>query len=565
MEENFSSEFMAFDEENELDALLSSAMTHAVARTKEIENSREKEYLILMELLKHGNVCVREDFEVSERTIKELDHVDWDSDVAIDKQRWKEKTIPYRRDCTKNIVRLDSVYFGDVSKRDYTLQSYIFLRTYRQYEDARAIFGNWARWKYVKPGRGGDSVTYGRDRIQYLDQWRLGDLEQNEVEIIEYFDKWNDEYQIIINGVMMLPVGFPIPWDHKEYPFVFRTLYPVSPHYAYGHGLCHIMRSNSDVRDFMLRFAVDRTLQDLLPPLVTKSKRALTSTIFIPARVTHDVDNDLTPVVPNQLPASAINMIEFFERSLDQDSISPVIAGQESSGSPTAFEIGVQQKHAIRALGPIIFNFMWLIKDLDWLRCQNVLENLARPKDKKLDPVTKKVVNVYEKLIIDDVDIGKGETGTAVIEFAKKGEVPNPLDILARQIEEKKKGRRVKYSYVDADFIRRLRYRFVNEVKSSPRKNSDVNKILFTDLLNNAAQVSQMTGRMPNADYITTRFASTWGEDPEDFWQEQEAALPPEALPTPGPSSGAGQQMKQSALAGGISGGGIDNEKAPAV
>jgi len=554
MEENFGSEFTAYDENSDIQHELGKAMGDAVHRTKEMENSTEKEYLIGMELLKHGNVAVQETFEISDRVIKELDHVNWEIGSAPDKQKWKEKTIPYRRDCVKNLVRLDSVYLGDISQFDLTKQNYVFIRTYKQYEEAKAIFGNWKRWEFVKPGRGGQSMTQERDRIAYLDQWRLGDLEENEVEIIEYMDKWNDEYQIIINGVMMLPVGFPMPWDHKEYNLVFRRLYTASPFFAYGHGLCHIMRSDSDMRDFFLRFSADRATQDVLPPMISKAKRALTSTIFIPGRVTHDLDPaDVQPLLQGQLPASAVNMIEMFERSLDQDSISPVVAGQESSGSPTAYEISQQQKQAQRALGPIIFNFMWVLKDLDWLRCQNILENLARPKDKKIDPVTKELVNIYEKIIASDVDIKDGETGVHVVQFAKKDETPNSLDILAEEIKQKKEGRNMKFTYIDADFIREMRYSFINTVKSNPKKNSDVNKILFGDFLNSLTTLIGM-GSVPSKDLLETKFARLWNEDPDKLFPEapEQPTNGLGALLGGSGGTGAGAQIKQSATAGGL-------------
>lgn len=561
MDENLMSEFSAYDEENALDQELSSALTDAVLATKDQEHSEEIEYLAGMELLKHGFVPVQEVFEVSERVVKELEPIDWSLGVSPDKRKWKEKKEIYKRQCVKRIIRNDSFYLGNVflGPHEFDRQPYLFIASYKSYEEAKSIFGNFERWQYVKPGHGREERN---KRVSYLDQWRLGSLKEEEVEIIEYQDKWNDEYQIIINGVMMLPVGFPLPWASKEYNVTFRTLYNPSSTFAYGHGLCHVMRSNSQIRDFLMRYMVDKSFQDLLPPLATKAARALSSSIYIPGRVTHDLDPDeIKPLMQSGLPASSTQMLEYFEQSLDEDSIAKVVAGQDSPGSPTAYEISQQMKQAMKALGPIVFSFMWLIRDLDMMRAQNILENMARPKERKLDALTQSVVNVYEKLVLEDADLPNGERGRHVIEFGEAKNAPDTFELMAKEIKWKKKGVTAKFSYVSVDFIRDLPFKLKNIVKSSPRKNSDVKKLIFGEFMQNATTYFAPS---LNYEFLQTEFAKTWDKDPEKLFIKQEAPAPgmeaiaPTGAPVVAPQGGAPaggipQQMKNTAVNGAAS------------
>lgn len=528
MDERFMTEFAAYDADNELDEKLGYAMTSAVQYTKDIEHSEEVEYLAGLDLLKHGFVAVQEVFEVSRRPNKELQKIDWTLDARPDNRTWKQLEDILERRCRKYIIRPDSLYLGNLFTQEFQKQPYIFMRSYKSYEVAKAIFGKFDRWKFVRPGAGGQDAQ--NPRVPYLDQWRLGSISEDEVEIIEYQDKWNDEYNIIINGVLMLPVGFPLPWSNKEYNVSFRVLYPISAHCAYGHGLCHVMRSNAEIRDFLMRYAVDKTFQDLLPPMVTKAKRALSSVIWIPGRITHDLSPDeVAPLVQPGIPSSASQMLQFFESNLDQDSIAKIVEGQDSPGSATAFEVQQQMKAAFKTLGPVVFAFTWLIRDMDYRRLENILDNLARPKDKKLDPQTKELVDVYERLVLEDTDLPDGTRGTHVIEFTEGDSAPDPFEIFKAEVEAKaKKNKEVRYSYVNADFVRDVDIRWAANVKSSPRVNSDVKKLLLGEFIRD---VMGFFGPSVNMEYLQGEYAKTWDKDPTKLFAAAAPAMPEGAKP----------------------------------
>ena len=544
MEENFTSEFFAIDEDELTDKDLSRGVTDAVEASKYIEKSPYTEYAMGMELLKHGNVFVREFFDTSNRTRKELLNPE-----TLDpfKQRWHTLyDQPHRRHAIKQIIRNDSVFLGDLSKLHIDDQPFIFVRTKQNFEAAKAVLEHLTRFKYVRPGYAGLGKRLATEDITHYDTWRMAAVDKNEVEIVEYIDPWNNEYQVVVQGIMMYPVGYPIPWGHSGYNVRMRGLYLINPHFAYCHGLAHIMRSDSEVRDFLMRYAVDRSLQDLLQPMLSAAKKTLTSRIFIPGNITHGTKpEDVAPLLQGQLPQSAITMIEMFEKNLDEDAISKILVGEAPSGDPTAFQISVQQKMATRALGPIVLNFVWLLQDLDFLRAQTILDHMTSVKT-NIDPLTKEVTKIFQSLTLKDADFGDGRIGTHLIRFAPKADHPTSEEIEKLELEGSE-DKPLRISYIDGDLIRNLHYKLYNEVKSSPRKNSDTNKILFADFLNNVRAHFPMTSNM---DYLQNEFAKVWEKDPDKLFTSTAQGANPNVAVGQAPATQTGSQIKNAVTAG---------------
>jgi hypothetical protein len=47
---------------------------------------------------------------------------------------------------------------------------------------------------------------------------------ENQVEEIKIQDKWNNEFAILLNGVLMTPIGMPLPWGECACGEIFHTL-----------------------------------------------------------------------------------------------------------------------------------------------------------------------------------------------------------------------------------------------------------------------------------------------------------------------------------------------------
>ncbi len=94
----------------------------------------------------------------------------------------------------------------------------------------------------------------------YRPEWfkPLGNLDDSEVEVIHYYDKLNDLYLIIANGILLTPTDNPIPYKHKDFPFV-KAVDILLPHSFVGMGEPKVMKCLQDERDTLRNMRLDTT------------------------------------------------------------------------------------------------------------------------------------------------------------------------------------------------------------------------------------------------------------------------------------------------------------------
>jgi len=94
----------------------------------------------------------------------------------------------------------------------------------------------------------------------YRPEWfkPMGNLDDLEIEVIHYYDKSNDLYLIIANGVLLTPANNPIPYKHKDFPFV-RGVDILIPHSFVGMGEPKVMKCLQEERDTLRNMRLDTT------------------------------------------------------------------------------------------------------------------------------------------------------------------------------------------------------------------------------------------------------------------------------------------------------------------
>lgn len=117
------------------------------------------------------------------------------------------------------------------------------------YDDFKRIYKRFPKHKKVASG---GSV--------YRPEWfkPLGNLDDHEIEVIHYYDKPNDLYLVIANGILLTPPNNPIPYKHKDFPFV-RAVDILIPHSFVGMGEPKVMRCLQEERDTLRNMRLDTT------------------------------------------------------------------------------------------------------------------------------------------------------------------------------------------------------------------------------------------------------------------------------------------------------------------
>ena len=101
-------------------------------------------------------------------------------------------------------------------------------------------------------------VSAGGDT--YRPEWfkPVGNIDDYEIEVIHYYDKLNDLYLIIANGILLTPSDNPIPYKHKDFPFI-KGVDILIPHSFVGMGEPKVMRCLQEERDTLRNMRLDTT------------------------------------------------------------------------------------------------------------------------------------------------------------------------------------------------------------------------------------------------------------------------------------------------------------------
>lgn len=199
---NLEPNILAFDKEMmEVDEL-GRNFEDLVRKSRQIENYDEKRVLIYKELLDQGTCFVEEQWVEEDKISKKLENVNWSNNVEVKKIKWTTSDNHVVSGCQTRLIRGDKVFLGNIKEFQMSKQPYAFTVDVMSYAEAEAIYKNWDRWEYVPRKIVRVQPT---DASTYKD-WTLETVQENFVEVIKFQDKWANEFMIMLNGVMMLPV-----------------------------------------------------------------------------------------------------------------------------------------------------------------------------------------------------------------------------------------------------------------------------------------------------------------------------------------------------------------------
>lgn len=510
------------------------------SRLDEPINFEANRALMYQELLRHGDVFV-------EDLMREKWEIRKDFKGAIDfhsgfvGKQWSERvTLAWRKLSTEIISGLN-FYPGNIRTFWMEDQPYIFTRKIIPYNVAEQMFGKWPRWKSVNKdleGFGEGSADYTAD----YHNWSLGTLDQNQVEIIQYQNVPLNEYAIIINGILMTPLGFPLSYltGKNRYTVVKGSGHPISPYFFYSKSIPAKTKTDQQVMDEFYRLMVLKTQQSFMPPMINRTKKNLDRRIFWPAQITSGMNpDDLQPLIQaGGVSQSELAAIDFIKRVMDEKSVSPTFQGQAMSGSQTAREIMELQKQSVQKLGILLLMVIEFEKNLAELRLENILHYWTRLNAPEVDDITQKLVQrggVYEM----DTTLEDGSNGTKIIEISDVQKQDEQLiaeaDLLSMN------GKNVVKVYLSPSLLRKIEITWKMNIEPTEKDSDALEAAMFRE---NYIFLSQAFPGRLNQDFWMGEGAKHAKVDKEQAFTEQPQMQPP----VPGQDGGrAAQELGQAA------------------
>jgi hypothetical protein len=410
------------------------------------------------------------------------------------------------------------------------------------YAEAQTIYKNWDRWEYVPKKIVRVQPT---DASTYKD-WTLETVQENFVEVIKFQDKWANEFMIMLNGVMMLPIEFPLEAisPSGDYTIAKGDVYPISQFFAYSKSIPAKTKVDQEVLDEMFKLIVLKTRKSYMPPLANNTGRVLSRKIFNPGEITNQIDPaKIQPIGDVQgVSQSEFSAFEFIKKLVDEKSVSPVFSGDSQTGRQTATEILEMKKQQMMKLGLVIFGVIALEKQLSWLRTYNILTNWTKEQDTKVDELTGELENVYKQITVD-TEMEDTQMGKKIIQFSPQAGEYSPEQIMEEENMLSENMRMpVRKTYIHPD-VSKMKYFWYITINPTEKDSSDLQRVLFKQDVQDA--MTLFGPQALNFGYLMKRFAVLSKQDPEKFFVKNVPAMPTEAALGGGDNGGLGAQLNR--------------------
>lgn len=490
---NLQPEIQAFDQQDLEIVDLGQDIGDVVKRTNQIEKDDDMWQEAVIELLTQRAVYV-----------EEL----WIDQEIPNRSKNKKKKSLRRQYATKRVLNGLQIYPGDLSLPAYLFQKQPYVVKYERktYDEAKVIYGDWENWQYVKPG------TPGQDELGLNYKWRFGTILKNEVEIITFMDYPNDEYMIIINDVLMFDPA-PLPWSYEGYNISCTNLKSLSLDFIYGKPLTASAKVLQSLDNEIIRNFIRKTRQSIEPPIGVAAGKVISKDSWSPAAVTQGLTtNDYTKLIDHQgVTNSEFAMMNLITQKIEEF-IGASSVGNFTKKNVTATQINEQQKQALKMLGLAVYAVMRLKRDMTYLRINTILTEYIKPIDRKLNPITNKVENIYNSFTAHDSSLPDGRKGKKIINFSDRSLTPLEEDEIRRfeDLKEKVAGVPIRIKQINVKLLEEFPIRWYVNVTSQDRDTSALNKAMFTDQLNQANQLAKATQRQLNADTWIERMESIY-------------------------------------------------------
>lgn len=505
----------AFDTADLVVNELGENMSDMVLKSRQIEDYDKKRVTIYDEFVSQGDVFVQELYTEDFREIP-IGELKWNpnegkiSDFSIKKRLQRIFAGP-----TCRMVNGKKVYMGNIRTQYAEDQEIIAILNIYPRSIAKSMYGTWERWKNV-PFQVDTYNTWFNDGVIYKD-WNLVALnDYNKVAEIMIYLPQRNLFMILLNGVMMLPIDYPLTAISPTgvSPVSQGKLDPIAD-FAYSKSNPSNIKIDQEVIDEFLKLAVEKTRQSFKPPMGNKSKKVYSNSIFLAGKITSDIGSgDLFPIsdkIGGGVTASEFSFYKMIKENIDEKTTSPQFGGQAPEGAPTAEEVHTVQQQQMMNLGKALDGIINLEKRMTWNRIYNILCHWTKKEDGHVDDVSHGILEGYKTMSVNTT-VDNGAAGIRIFRQMAPHKWPHVLDHEHEEDQlSKQYGKPVRISYLDPEALRSIPYRWFIQMNPVPKNQDKLSQVLF---MQNISQLMGLFGPQAlNMDYVKQRAAVLMKED----------------------------------------------------
>ncbi|MFA5990448.1 MAG: hypothetical protein WC803_12705 [Sphingomonas sp.] len=499
------------------------------------DNKEEQVFFEAWEACEKGTVIVYDGYlraKAKRKVVKSFDTITGEIET-------EEEEIETDSQCFNQIVPLMNLYIADFHVFNIQKQPSLIWIDRMTKGVFEKEYGKYKNAQYVPESV--PKTPKNEDDTFFTHMWQERWDGEEPIEVLKYYNKLNDEFIILANGVLLLNAPLLLGKKKKWYPFAKTVCEPFSTEFFYGNSIPNLLMGEQDVINSLYNMALDKTYKSMAPQLLIGNANkddfdledqntTIDTKIYV---------QDISQV--REMPITGVNqsdvkMIEIISRGLDLTSVDSNQQGVAGRGV-TAREVVIANENAKKLKG-ILYMFLtslWLQKIK--LRIMNILVYYTKPSVQKILDKEGKASNIldeYRSFTVDNAELpdpnGEMTKGTLGIQiYPDQKSLPKQSEL---DIQEMKHTKQAKENYqviaMTADYLDDWQYDvkvisesvFQTESSLSQSKMEDKLRILGAYF----PQVIAQNGEKLAKDTITA-----FDDDPDEY----ELAPPPPA-PIPG-------------------------------
>ena len=247
------------------------------------------------------------------------------------------------------------------------------------------------------------------------------DLKEDEVEVLKIFEKWDDRFSIIANGVLLTKVNNPMPFAHKEYPFVWGGFEELDSEFIYDMPLTIKLLDMQDMSNEVLNLSLDMVWRALNEVILVQGGDGINDDVLYGGGMVsvNDPKNFQKLEFGSSFGFNAANSVMNRARqSIESSSVDATQSGQSGSRQVTAREVLVARQAALEIASLFLQNMENMERDKARLRVMNQLDRYTKVSDWKKrvgEENTNEAVELFKEISVRNARLDKGKRGTANI------------------------------------------------------------------------------------------------------------------------------------------------------
>ena len=528
-------EFSARYKEQEVNKTASNVVSSLYDWSMDVTNGDEQQYYEALECAVKGTVVIFEGWKFQTRKVKYVTkHNVETGEVEYDEQTIVEKNEPY-----SYVVPLESVRVPNFYQPDPQQQRYIMVEEELSHDEFMGRYGRYPNAEYVPCAN--MMPIEDRDTQMYLYQRWNGLTKEDRVKVIHHWDKWEDQYDVVANGVLLTPEVNPFAFDHKQAPFIFQRFEILSPDFWMGLSFPMKLAPEQDALNSLYNLFLMRTYASSNVTIVTSQEDEIEQDKLGPFyRIQLEDVANMRELEFRPISGGEIAVMDKILESINKSSIDPNQQGIASAETATA--IIAARESANRLMGTFLNFLAWMTYKKTKLRVANLLQFSSEESPELLaagDIRKDKEGRLIQEFRVRNQQLLSGKTGTRIVRIVRQGPLKTKEGL---EVEEEISEAPIEVVEVTPQRIRELDSLFHVVPNSSTPPTKTLEKAMTMEYIQNKVTTFPQFAPMEK---LSSLLDETFDQNPEEM------TITPQQPPM---GQGGGMEQMMSALAGGAGG-----------